>query len=499
VTDSELPLTATDLDALLASALTRSAHEGARIVALHWLYDLLDARAEWDRLVDEALHAADRDDARREAADRLHKARVALRRLRATLREHRRALDLDEGRRIRRALKRLGRSTNTLRDRDAQREWLTAEREGLPPAVQAEADVMLGELDAHASRLAAQASRAFARALDRHAVNLVERLANFSLPQRVGHVDEIQTFARHLADRVERGAAQLARDLALIDDVHADGALHRVRLRLKQQRAMLAPFARALPAVDEWYALATQGQDLLGAMRDARLLAERADDEQLHALADALRVVALGDFAAFSERWTTHSDEVTRILRRAVQALREYQAVPAIPSGHGLPMEIERKFLLHGLPPTAATAPSILIEQGWLPGTMLRERLRRTVGANGITKLTRTVKLGRAGTRIEVEELTDAALFTALWPITVSARVRKRRHMVPAGELLWEIDVFLDRDLVLAEVELKNEAQAVSIPEWLAPFVVKEVTNDPSYLNSVMAQRDVASPDNATV
>jgi CYTH domain-containing protein len=118
--------------------------------------------------------------------------------------------------------------------------------------------------------------------------------------------------------------------------------------------------------------------------------------------------------------------------------------------------------------------------------------LRREVGANERMKLTRTIKLGPIGARIEIEEPTEPALFDALWPLTVNARIRKRRHRVPEGALTWEIDVFLDRDLVLAEIELGEVSQAVEIPEWLAPFIVREVTQEPAYLNSVMAQRDVA-------
>jgi CYTH domain-containing protein len=169
--------------------------------------------------------------------------------------------------------------------------------------------------------------------------------------------------------------------------------------------------------------------------------------------------------------------------------------VSTLPPGHGLPMEIERKFLLHGLPPHAAMSPSWRIEQGWLPGTMLRERLRRSVAPDGDERLTRTIKLGQPGERIEVEEPTSPALFAAMWPLTVDARIRKRRHAVRAGALTWEVDVFLDRDLVLAEVELEDVAQPIEFPDWLAPFIVREVTHETAFLNSVMAQRDVASPD----
>ncbi|MEQ1693889.1 MAG: hypothetical protein ABMA00_21550, partial [Gemmatimonas sp.] len=40
-------MTSTELAPLLATALTRSAHEGARIVALHWLHELVVARDQW--------------------------------------------------------------------------------------------------------------------------------------------------------------------------------------------------------------------------------------------------------------------------------------------------------------------------------------------------------------------------------------------------------------------------------------------------------------------
>ena len=51
---------------------------------------------------------------------------------------------------------------------------------------------------------------------------------------------------------------------------------------------------------------------------------------------------------------------------------------------------------------------------------------------------------------------------------------------------MWEVDDFLDRDLVLAEVELPSDA-APALPEWLAPAVVREVTGDPRYVDATLA------------
>lgn len=509
-----------DLPTLIASALERPAEEGARIVALQWLVRLVQARAAWARL---EHHGATADE-QAQTADALHDARVALRRLRATLREHRTLLASSLRARDARVLRALHRGTGKTRDRDVHTAWLHDHRSEMPKAVRAEADRLAARLRARARRAHRCESRTFGITIDLIADPLADRLAQFALPQRVGEIPQYTPFALHLAERLERSARQLRRALRDANDAVATGRSadwHRVRLLVKRQRAMLAPFADVHPALAAYWTAATDGQNAIGALRDAVLLARRAERRHLSALAEyALDRAA--EHLDLVEQWASAVDAHWQTAQAASAALHGLGApitataapessvaspvettddaamrrsLPMIPDDHGLPMEIERKFLLHGLPPEAALAPSQLIEQGWLPGTLLRERLRRTLGPGGVERLTRTIKLGRPGSRIEVEEPTDPTLFAQLWPLTVRARIRKRRHLVPFGELTWEIDVFLDRDLVIAELELTDEAQAFDIPAWLQPFVIKEVTSDPAYLNSVMAQRDVPAPD----
>src|SRR4029077_9794988 len=98
------------------------------------------------------------------------------------------------------------------------------------------------------------------------------------------------------------------------------------------------------------------------------------------------------------------------------------------------------------------------------------ERLRRAIGARG-TRLTRTVKGGTGLVRAEYEEEVAASVFERLWPQTEGARVRKRRYHVPDGEVVWEIDEFLDLELWLAEIELPSADIEVAIPTWLGPCV----------------------------
>jgi len=53
---------------------------------------------------------------------------------------------------------------------------------------------------------------------------------------------------------------------------------------------------------------------------------------------------------------------------------------------------------------------------------------------------------------------------------------------------VWEVDEFTDRDLWLAEVELPSADHEAKPPDWLAPHIVREVTNEPEYLNINLAR-----------
>ena len=66
------------------------------------------------------------------------------------------------------------------------------------------------------------------------------------------------------------------------------------------------------------------------------------------------------------------------------------------------------------------------------------------------------------------------------------APVRKYRNVIIYDGLKWEVDTFLgnNKGLVLAEVELKEEKQKISLPPWIK----KEVSGDPRFYNLYLAQ-----------
>jgi CYTH domain-containing protein len=236
--------------------------------------------------------------------------------------------------------------------------------------------------------------------------------------------------------------------------------------------------------VAAWHELATRGQELLGAMRDAAVLAGRARP-QAPGVAAVLDDVVLAHRDAFALGWVERRTAVLAALEAAAHTLR-HSAPPVTPAG--LPVELEQKLLLRALPPEAAQAPWVDIAQGWLPGTALRERLRRTVHPDGTVQRTRTVKLGPATARLEVEEEAPAPLFEALWPLTAAARVTKRRHTVLADGEAWEVDVFTDRALVLAEIEQHGDVAPPPPPAWLTPYIVRDVTLEPEFTNAALAR-----------
>jgi CYTH domain-containing protein len=151
-------------------------------------------------------------------------------------------------------------------------------------------------------------------------------------------------------------------------------------------------------------------------------------------------------------------------------------------------VEIERKYLLSALPRFPAPLDVLDVDQGYIPGRQVLERLRRQRHADGRERYFRTVKLGAGVERIELEDETDRRTFEHLWLLTEGARLRKRRHIVAHGDDRWEIDEFLDRPLVLAELEIPSADARIEMPDWLKAVLVREVTDETAFTNRNLAK-----------
>jgi adenylate cyclase len=101
---------------------------------------------------------------------------------------------------------------------------------------------------------------------------------------------------------------------------------------------------------------------------------------------------------------------------------------------------------------------------------------------------TLTIKTARAGvSREEFEYPVLVEHAERLLQLCAGVIIAKVRHIVPAGDLAWEIDAFEGENegLVIAEIELEHPEQAFERPDWLG----EEVTHDHRFYNAALSRR----------
>jgi len=471
----------------------RPAAEGARLVALR---QLDEARAALER-------AGDPED-----DEAIHDVRVALRRLRSSLAAYRPLLDEPTARTALERAGRLARQMGGARDTEVWLAWLAPRRESARARRRAALDALGAELEARYRLERARALEGVGDRFEEFEAELRASLLTYSAQVTSANAPAAPTFALAASDALRCAAAELEGALAAVAGPNDALAEHRSRIAAKRVRYVLEPLRALVDGPPAALGQLRRLQDLLGDRNDRarlgetlRAALERAALATTQGLAEAVR--ARDERAERALRARTSENSLLDLLRAARD---ESDALFAELAGEWLfgkssaffaqigelceslrrlgapPQEIERKYLLRGLPERVQGAESVEIEQGYLPGGVVRERLRRAVGPRG-ARWTRTVKVGTGVVRAEFEEEIPPSEFSRLWPLTEGARLRKRRYRVPDGELTWEIDEFLDRPLVLAEIELPTEDTAVVVPEWLEPWLEREVTSEPEFSN----------------
>lgn len=151
--------------------------------------------------------------------------------------------------------------------------------------------------------------------------------------------------------------------------------------------------------------------------------------------------------------------------------------------------EIERKFLVVDDAWQTAGATGLKIRQGYLCAHRDRAVRVRTYGDEAFI----TVKGERAGlVRAEFEypiPLADAA--EMLDALCQPPLIDKTRYTLRHAGTEWEIDVFAgdNAGLTVAEVELASEDETVPLPPWVG----REVSDDPRFLNVSLAARPFAT------
>jgi CYTH domain-containing protein len=147
-----------------------------------------------------------------------------------------------------------------------------------------------------------------------------------------------------------------------------------------------------------------------------------------------------------------------------------------------MPNEIERKFLVKG-DRWRSLGSGTRYAQGYLASGVPTVRVR-VAGDRGYL----TIKGASAGlVRAEYEyaiPVEDA--LEMLHTLCQPPLIEKTRYKIEWQGLTWEIDEFEgeNQGLILAEVELTDANQEISLPDWIG----EEVSDDPRYYNSNLAK-----------
>lgn len=148
-----------------------------------------------------------------------------------------------------------------------------------------------------------------------------------------------------------------------------------------------------------------------------------------------------------------------------------------------MPTEIERKFLVKN-DSWRKLAPGTFYRQGYICSEKGKTVRIRIIGEQGYL----TIKGPSVNiTREEFEypiPLEDAQ--GMLDNLCDRPLIEKIRYKINYGGLVWEVDEFSgeNQGLIVAEVELNQANQAITLPEWIG----SEVSHDPRYFNSNLAK-----------
>lgn len=253
------------------------ADETARLIALRLLDDVVAARARLAGVGD---------------PEALHDFRVALRRLRSTLRAWRPQLGSSVSKRIRGRLRDIARATGRSRDLEVHIDWVRNRMNGLRDYQRPGGEWLLARLEAREVRADRRLERRLARDFDRTEAKLRSALTGSRVtvvpPLPVPPGGSGGAALGRLATELGAG---LAGQIAQVHDIGDQVEAHRARIAGKRLRYLLEPVAARVEEAPGLIDRLKELQDLLGGLNDAHLFARDLTRAlQLAALQQARRV-----------------------------------------------------------------------------------------------------------------------------------------------------------------------------------------------------------------
>ena len=146
--------------------------------------------------------------------------------------------------------------------------------------------------------------------------------------------------------------------------------------------------------------------------------------------------------------------------------------------------EIERKFLVTNDSWRAAAAGKRYC-QGYIATTKPGHSVRVRIAGDQAYLTIKGPSTGLSRAEFEYEIPTGDA-GKMLETLCDRPLIEKTRYRLPIGPVVWEIDEFIGENagLIVAEVELENEAQSVDLPDWVG----LEVSGESKYYNQSLVR-----------
>lgn len=240
--------------------LSRPPEEGARLLALGFLDQAVEA------------HPRLSDPSDKEA---LHDFRVALRRLRSSLRAYREHLEDSVPKKLSRRLRDLAGATGPGRDTEVQVEWLRERSRHLSSHHRAGLNWLLARLETRMREAYADVLALVPEEFPAIEEGLRKRLSVYRTEVHLDTSAKRPTLATATAEILRTQAAELHEHLSQVHGVEDEEEAHEARISAKRLRYILEPFAGELPAegggkpvIKRLKAL----QEVLGQLHDAHVL-----------------------------------------------------------------------------------------------------------------------------------------------------------------------------------------------------------------------------------
>jgi CYTH domain-containing protein len=165
-------------------------------------------------------------------------------------------------------------------------------------------------------------------------------------------------------------------------------------------------------------------------------------------------------------------------------SMRDKSDQPKLQLHHG-PVEIERKFLVANDNWRQSAVHCVSIRDG-LIAAYQGSKVRVRISGDFATIAIKGPRTGIARPEFEYEvPIADAERM--LSTVCGDDTLEKKRFFVEDAGAMWHVDVYsgILNGVVIAEIELNQETQALILPSWVG----KEVTGDPFYKKINMRAR----------